>query len=93
MKFENQTFTGIEVTLDCNQFIDCTIKDCLLAFQGGPFSLVRTKLDHVRFGIGGTAQQTVNFLKLVRANGPHLVEELLNQGDQPHPVGPPAKAN
>ena len=82
MRFENQTFTT-DVTLDCNEFIDCVIKDCGVIFQGGPFSLVRTKLERVRFAIGGPAQSTLGFLRLVKANGPHLVDELLEQGEQP----------
>jgi hypothetical protein len=48
MKLENQTFTT-DVTLDCNEFVDCVIKNCAVIFQGGSFSLIRTTLDHVRF--------------------------------------------
>lgn len=87
VKFENQTFTNTIVTLDCNEFVDCVIKDCQILFQGGPYSLIRTKLENVRFGIGGAAaQSTLAFLRVVRASGPHLVEELLDQGDQPQHV-------
>jgi hypothetical protein len=82
MRFENQIFTT-DVTLDCNEFIDCVIRDCSLIFQGGSFSLVRTKLERVRFAIGGPAQSTLGFLRLVRANGPQLIDELLDQGEQP----------
>ncbi len=84
MKFENQTFTG-DITLDYNEFIDCEIKDCNVLYHGGKFSLVRTKLNNVRFGLSGPANDTLIFLRLVRANGPHLLDELLDQGPQPKP--------
>jgi len=82
MRFVKQLFTT-DVTLDYNEFIDCEIKDCVVFFHGGDFSLVGTKLTNVRFGLGGPANSTLGFLRLIRANGPHLLEALLNQGEQP----------
>ena len=79
MRFVKQTF-GIDVTLDYNEFIDCKIRDCVVLYHGGEFSLVRTRLTNVRFGLGGPANNTLGFLKLVRSNGPHLVDALLDQG-------------
>ncbi|HET7757690.1 MAG TPA: hypothetical protein VFK87_10575 [Steroidobacteraceae bacterium] len=79
MRFENQTFTGTTVTLDFNQFVNCTIADCLVVCHGGDFSLSRTTLMRCKFGVGGMANNTLQFLKLVRANGPQLLEDLLNQ--------------
>ena len=84
MKFEKQTFTE-DVTLDYNEFTDCEIKDCVLSYYGGKFTLVRTKLTNVRFAMGGPANDTLAFLRLVRANGPQLLDQLLDQGDQPIP--------
>jgi hypothetical protein len=78
-------FTGGQVTLDYNEFVDCEIRDCLLVYHGGEFSLVRTKLVNVRFGLGGAANNTLGFLKLVRANGQELLDSLLDQGPQPEP--------
>ncbi len=85
MKFENQTFTT-DVTLDYNEFIDCEIKNCKLLYRGGEYSLVRTKLSNVQFALGGSAKNTLAFLRLIRANGPHLLENLLDQGPQPKPA-------
>lgn len=84
MKFEKQTFTE-DVTLDYNEFIDCTIKDCGILYHGGKYSLVRTTFSNVRFGLAGPANDTLAFLRLVRANGAHLLDELLDQGPQPKP--------
>ena len=84
MKFENQTFTE-DVTLDFNEFIDCEIKDCTVYYHGGKFTLIRTKLTNIRFALADQANDTLSFLRLVRANGPHLLDQLLDQGPQPKP--------
>ena len=77
MRFEKQVFTT-DITLDYNEFVDCEIKDCVVFFYGGSFSLIRSKLSNVKFGVGGPAGQTLEFLRLVRTVGPHLLDELLN---------------
>jgi hypothetical protein len=84
MKFENQTFTT-DVTLDCNEFIDCEIMNCVIHHQGGPFSMIRTRLDNVRFGVSGSAQNVLSFLCMVRATNPAAVDELLDGAPQPTP--------
>lgn len=84
MRFEKQVFTT-DVTLDYNEFVDCEIKDCVVHFHGGEFKLERTKLTNVKYRLAGAANATLQFLKLVRASGPDLVDGLLNQGDQPKP--------
>jgi hypothetical protein len=83
MRFVNQVFQGGEITLDYNEFIDCEFRDCLVVLHGGEFSLVRARFERVRFGLAGAANNTLMFLRLVRANGPHLVDELLNGGAPP----------
>jgi hypothetical protein len=84
MRFVKQTFTD-SVTLDYNEFIDCEIKNCVVLFYGGDFTLLRTTLTNVRFGLGGPANNTLNFLRLVRAASPHLLDELLNAAPGPAP--------
>jgi hypothetical protein len=85
MKFVGQVFNGGEVTLDHNQFVDCEMRDCILVYHGGDFSLVRTRLIGVQFGLGGAANNTLSFLRLVRANGQALLDGLLDAGPQPVP--------
>ena len=83
MKFTNQVFTD-DVTLDYNEFIDCEIKNCVVMYYGGKFSLIRTKLTNVRFGLGGAAGDTLMFLRLIRANRPNLLDRLLKEdGSRP----------
>jgi hypothetical protein len=82
MRFVNQSFKD-GVTLDYNEFIDCDIRDCLVLYYGGDFTLLRTTLTNVRFGLGGSANNTLNFLRLVRAANPRLLDELLNAAPGP----------
>ena len=78
MKFVKQTFAD-GVTLDFNEFIDCEIKDCVVAYYGGKFTLVRTQFNNVRFAVGGSANDTLVFLNLVRAHGEDLLKQLLDK--------------
>ena len=82
MRFVKQTFTS-DVTLDYNEFVDCEISNCLVLFHGGDFTLLRTTLTNVRFGLGGPANNTLNFLRLVRAANARLLDELLNAAPAP----------
>jgi hypothetical protein len=85
MKFVGQAFNGGEVTLDYNEFVDSEMHGCVLVYHGGDFSLVRTKLVNVRFGLAGAANNALSFLRLVRANGQGLLDGLLDAGPQPVP--------
>ena len=58
MKFTNHGFTE-DVSLDYNEFVDCEIKDCAVKYYGGKFSLIRTKLTNVSFGLAGAAGDTL----------------------------------
>jgi hypothetical protein len=86
MKFVGQVFNGGEVTLDYNEFVDCEMYGCVLLYHGGDFSLVRTRLVGVQFGLAGAANNTLSFLRLVRANGQGLLDGLLDAGPQPVPA-------
>jgi hypothetical protein len=84
MRFVKQVFTT-DVTLDYNEFIDCEFRDCVVLFHGGEFSLVRTTFTNVRYGLAGAANNTLSFLRLVRANAPQLINQLLDAGVTPTP--------
>lgn len=85
MKFTGQVFQGGEVTLDYNEFVDCEMRGCVLLYHGGDFSLTRTQLLNVQFALAGSANNTLSFLRLVRANGQALLDGLLDAGPQPVP--------
>lgn len=59
----DQTLTG-EVPLDGRTFRDCVFVDATLLFDGGtPPNFVNCRFERSRFGFGGPAQNTVNFLR------------------------------
>ncbi len=90
MRFENQTFTT-DVTLDYNQFIGGVIRDCVVYYYGGDFTLSGTRLENVRFALGGAANGALMFLRMIRAMNPQAFEELMSQS--PPPKQGPATIN
>lgn len=84
MRFTGQVFTA-DVTLDYNEFIDCEFRNCAVLFHGGTFSLVRARFHEVRFGLGDAADRTLAFLRLIRAQNPAMVDELLDAAPGPAP--------
>ena len=84
MRFEQTTFTS-DVTLDYNEFVDCTFRDCGILFYGGRFSLIRATFQNVRFGFGDAANNTLAFMRLIRSttNGDELLRDLLAAGPAP----------
>jgi hypothetical protein len=91
MRFEKQQFSGIEVIIDYNEFIDCVIANCVVVSYGGPYKFERTTLDNPAFQLRGAALGTLEVLRMIRATqapGRDLVKELVDS------VGtPPPKAN
>jgi hypothetical protein len=86
MRFEKRTFDGETVTLDGNNFIECTILDsCEVNFYGGNFTLANTTIGAaVRFGFGGAARVTLDLLKILQGQrGPKYINDMLTAGPQP----------
>lgn len=81
MRFENQTFTK-DVSLDCNEFSGCTIRDCSVYFDGGNFSLRNTNFINVRIVFGGAAKNTLALVCIARASGASI-DGFLSQATQP----------
>lgn len=85
MRFENKDFANTTVTLDCNDFIDCSMTDCVLIHQGGPFTIQgELNLTRVRYAVAGPAQHTLNFMRLVRRSG--ALDALLDAQEQTEPL-------
>src|SRR5258706_6056921 len=82
MRFVKQVFKD-GVPPDYNEFVDCEISNCLVMFHGGDFTLLRTTLTNVRFGLGGPAKNTLNFFRLGRAPKPRLLHEVLHAAPGP----------
>jgi hypothetical protein len=77
MRFEKQTFNHTEVTLDHNEFVDCTIANCTLVFHGGPMLVVNTRVAGVQYRLVGPAVHTTRFLARLRVYNAPAFEKLL----------------
>ena len=80
MRFENQAFERTTITLDYNEFVNCTIKDCTVIYAGGPYSLVTCKIDgEIRLNLLESAHRTLIFMSWLRSleNGQQLMEGML----------------
>ena len=77
MRFENQTFDHSEVTLDDNEFVDCTIVNCTLIFHGGALSVTRTRVTGAVYVLVDSAVHTTRFLALLRRYNPPAFEKLM----------------
>jgi hypothetical protein len=83
MRFENQTFTA-DIAVDYNEFVNCTFKNCRILFHGGEFTFAGTvNFEQVAFGLGPAANNTVTFLKFLRAAAPQAFAELMAQQPKP----------
>lgn len=80
MRFENQTFANESITLDDNEFVDCSFQNCEFVYHGGEFNISRIKFDSMQFTVGGPAARTVMLLQSLWTNeiGRRAVEGLLN---------------
>jgi hypothetical protein len=79
MRFERQTFDHTEVTLDNNEFVDCTIVNCTLIFHGGPMSVANTRVTGAQFRLLDSAVHTTRFLARLRAYNLPAFEKLMQE--------------
>lgn len=68
MRYENQTFRNETITLDDNDFIDCTFVGCKFHYSGGQFNIERIRFDSLGFTVEGPAARTVLLLQSLWAN-------------------------
>ena len=77
MRYENQTFDRTELTLDNNEFVDCTILNCTLIFHGGAMSVTRTRATGARYVLVDSAVHTTRFLARLRTYNLPAFEKLM----------------
>jgi hypothetical protein len=80
MRYENQAFENETITLDGNDFIDCTFKNCRFLYAGGDFNIERIRFDSLELTAEGAAARTVMLLRSLWADelGRRLVLGLLD---------------
>ncbi|WP_106639136.1 hypothetical protein [Allosphingosinicella vermicomposti] len=65
MKYENETFTGVMVKLDGNDFENCTFDDVVFHFAGGDLNMSKCTIRSFSFQFDGAL-----------ANGLHALYQL-----------------
>ena len=64
IKNVKNTYSGVHVKLDDNDFTDCTFHRCTLDYSGtAPVSFVGCSFDDVNWVFSGPAQNTLSFLQ------------------------------
>jgi hypothetical protein len=63
MRYENKTFENETVTLDDNDFIGCTFRNCRFVYAGGDFNIERIRFDALELTAEGAAARTVMLLR------------------------------
>ena len=81
MRHENKAFENETVTLDGNEFIDCTFKSCRFVYAGGEFNIERIRFDSLELTVEGAAARTVMLLQSLWTHelGRRLVLGMLDQ--------------
>jgi hypothetical protein len=79
MRYEKQTFRNETITLDGNEFIECTFVACRFQYSGGDFNIDRIRFDSLEFTVDGPAARTVLLLQSLWANdiGRQAVQSML----------------
>lgn len=83
MKFENQTFKDMVVTLDYNEFVSCTFERCRILFHGGGFAITKPKMIDTQFVFREAAQHTLVLLNLLNQMDVSLTRSLIDQASSP----------
>jgi len=83
MKFENQTFKDMDVTLDYNEFVSCTFERCRILFHGGGFAISKPKMIDTQFVFREAAQHTLVLLNLLNKMDAGLTRSLIDQASSP----------
>lgn len=86
MRFEKQQFDNETITLDDNEYIDCTFRNCKFQYNGGEFNIERIHFDSIEFTVSGAAARTVRLLQSLWAGetGRRAVLGLLEGGAAPN---------
>ncbi|MBB4096829.1 hypothetical protein [Sphingomonas kyeonggiensis] len=62
MEYDNQTFEGVEVTLDGNSYRNCSFNNVTLIYSGGPVDMTDCRMDRFQIRFGGDLAQGLHTL-------------------------------
>lgn len=57
MVYENELFDSVTVTLDGNTYNNCTFRNVLLHYSGGPVEMSECRMERFSFTFGGDLAQ------------------------------------
>lgn len=81
MKYEKQTFDGVDIVLDGNEYWNCTFNKCRVIFRGlQGHTLANPTFNGCAWHFDGPAGNTLAFLSAVYgsgADGKRLIETVL----------------
>jgi hypothetical protein len=80
MRYDNKAFENETITLDGNDYIDCTFRNCRFLYAGGDFNIERIRFDSLELTAEGAAARTVMLLRSLWSDelGRQLVLGLLD---------------
>ncbi|MFZ2022706.1 MAG: hypothetical protein ACLPZY_13845 [Terracidiphilus sp.] len=64
-KYENQTLTNQILQVEDCWFVNCTLKQCILYYAGGPFEFQNAKMENCQWKFQGSAQQTIALMTTI----------------------------
>jgi hypothetical protein len=68
MRFANQAFRNETITLDGNEYVECSFSNCKFQYSGGEFNISKIVFDTMEFTVDGPAARTVLLLRSLWAN-------------------------
>ena len=67
----SKNIEGELVSTDGNHFIDCTLTDCVLQYEGGQVVMEATRITGCHHVFSGPARLTINYLKAMELIPPN----------------------
>jgi len=75
MRYENQTYVGIDIELESHEWIGCSFQNCRLIYRGGTPVLDYNSFEGCRFDFDGPAFSTLSFMRLLyRSGGASIID-------------------
>lgn len=63
MKFENQSFSKLDIHMDFNEFVNCRFNDCTLVYHGyGLIGMSGCSFSNVHWSFADAAANTISFM-------------------------------
>jgi hypothetical protein len=79
-RYENETFSGVQVRIDGHQFINCRFERCTIEYRGEHvLELVGCHFEQCRWFFNGAAGETLRFLGALHADGDPGLKKMVQE--------------